>query len=307
MSISAFRLDASLLRPLKNRSASPDALTRQLPRGLYSTFITNHGGTRVLGLTAHLDRLYLPNATRAPVPSASRADLRAALSSLALSNAPAESRFRILLTESDGTVYVIVQPFTPLSKEVYARGVKVVTAALTRRDPRAKDSGFITESQAARGKVGGDVFEVLLTKKGRILEGMTSNFYALLKDSVCAVPQTSVCDFASVPQTSVCDSAAGGQTEVCRTLVTARMGILLGVTRRAVLRLARGRGMGIQYRPPRLDEEFAEAFLTSSSRGVVPIIQIDGRTVGQGRPGVWTKRLSSAYQAYVEERSESIV
>lgn len=300
MPLAAFRLSARRLIPIASDSDSPDDLTRALPRGLYTTFSTNHSGTRVLGLTAHLNRLNLPSL-------ASRADLRRALSQLAESKAPAESRFRVIHSDSDGAVYVIVQPFTPLSKEVYARGVKVVTAALTRRDPRAKDSRFITESQSARGKVGGDVFEVLLTKKGRILEGMTSNFYALLKDSACAVPQTSVCDFASVPQTSVCDSAAGGQTEVCRTLVTARMGILLGVTRRAVLRLARGQGMGIQYRPPRLDEKFAEAFLTSSSRGVVPIVKIDGRSVGEGRPGVWTKRLSSAYAAYVEERSESIV
>jgi branched-subunit amino acid aminotransferase/4-amino-4-deoxychorismate lyase len=56
-----------------------------------------------------------------------------------------------------------------------------------------------------------------------------------------------------------------------------------------------------------LDENFTEAFLTSSSRGVVPIVQIDGKAVGEGRVGAWTKRLSLAYQAYVEERSERLV
>ena len=91
------------------------------------------------------------------------------------------------------------------------------------------------------------------------------------------------------------------------TLITARTGILLGVTRRAVLRLARGEGMGIVYRAPRVDEDFAEAFLTSSSRGVVPIVRIDGRAVGEGSVGAWTKRLSLAYAAYVEERSEKLV
>jgi len=64
--------------------------------------------------------------------------------------------------------------------------------------------------------------------------------------------------------------------------------------------------MSIRYRAPRVDENFAEAFLTSSSRGVVPIISIDGIGVGEGRVGAWTKRLSLAYQAYVEERSESL-
>ena len=92
-----------------------------------------------------------------------------------------------------------------------------------------------------------------------------------------------------------------------KTLITAQKGILLGVTRRAVLRLARGQGMSIEYRFPRVDEKFNEAFLTSSSRGVVPIVRIDGKAVGQGRVGAWAKRLSLAYQAYVQERSEKIV
>ena len=280
----AYRLLSQKLVPLKNASASFDELTSQLPRGLYSTFITNHGGTRVLGLTAHLDRLFLPGQPIGLHPSASRADLQAALSLLASSNAPAESRLRILLAESDGTVYVMLQPFTPPPREIYERGVHVVTAALTRHDPRLKDTGFITESQSARAKVGGEIFEVLLTKGGKIYEGMTSNFYA-------------------VPHNSFCE----GQDESCNTLLTARTGILLGVTRRAVLRLARGQGMRIEYRPPRLDEKFMEAFLTSSSRGVVPIVQVDGKPVGEGRPGAWTKALALAYQSYVEERSEALI
>jgi branched-chain amino acid aminotransferase len=279
----AFRLSAQRLLPIESDTDSPDELTRRLPRGLYTTFSTNHNGTRVLGLSAHLDRLYASTES-APAPSASPSDLRRALAQLAESNAPGESRFRLLRSLSDGTVYVIVQPFMPPPREIYARGVKVVTAELTRHDPRLKDSGFIRESQSLRGRVGGEVYEVLLTKKGKIYEGMTSNFYA-------------------VPQDSFCHS----QDKSCGTLVTARTGILLGVTRRAVLRLARGEGMSIVYRPPRLDEDFDEAFLTSSSRGVVPIVQIDDRAVGQGRVGAWTKRLSLAYAAYVEERSEGLV
>ena len=297
MSLAAFRLSSQRLIPIvvrndipqDNDSAgfhpapqviSPDELTRRLPRGLYTTFSTNHNGTRVLGLSAHLKRLNLPT-------PASRADLRLALSQLASANAPGESRLRVLVSDSDGTVYVIVQPFAPPAKEIYERGVNVTTAELTRHDPRLKDSGFIAASQSQRAQVGGDIYEVLLTRKGMIYEGMTSNFYV--------VPQTSVC----VPPKM--------QTEVCGTLVTARTGILLGVTRRVVLRLARGQGMDIEYRAPRLEEDFAEAFLTSSSRGIVPIVQIDDRRVGQGTVGAWTKRLSLAYQAYVEERSESFV
>ena len=317
MSLAAFRLSSQRLIPIvvrndipqDNDSAgfhpapqviSPDELTRRLPRGLYTTFSTNHNGTRVLGLSAHLKRLNLPT-------PASRADLRLALSQLASANAPGESRLRVLVSDSDGTVYVIVQPFAPPAKEIYERGVNVITAGLTRRDPRLKDSGFIAASQSQRAQVGGDIYEVLLTRKGMIYEGMTSNFYVVPQTSVCVPPkmQTEVC----VPpkmQTEVCVPPKM-QTEVCGTLVTARTGILLGVTRRVVLRLARGQGMDIEYRAPRLEEDFAEAFLTSSSRGIVPIVQIDDRRVGQGTVGAWTKRLSLAYQVYVEERSEGFV
>jgi branched-chain amino acid aminotransferase len=90
-------------------------------------------------------------------------------------------------------------------------------------------------------------------------------------------------------------------------LITAQDGILLGVTRHAILRLARGQGMSIDYRAPKVNEKFDEAFLTSSSRGVVPIVSIDNKSVGQGRVGKWTQMLSEAYQAYVEERSEKII
>ncbi len=280
MSLAAFQLSARRLIPIESSSDSPDELTRQLPRGLYTTFSTNHRGTRVLGLTAHLDRLCLPTL-------ASHSDLRLALFQLASSNAPGESRFRVLHSDSDGTVYVIVQTFTPPAREIYERGVHVVTADLVRHDARRKDSGFIAESKSQRAQVGGEVYEVLLTKEGKIYEGMTSNFYA-------------------VPQNSFCDSPHS-QDKSCGTLVTARTGILLGVTRRVVLRLARGEGMDIEYRSPRLEESFAEAFLTSSSRGIVPIVQIDDRRVGEGTVGAWTKRLSLAYAAYVEERSEGLV
>jgi branched-subunit amino acid aminotransferase/4-amino-4-deoxychorismate lyase len=90
-------------------------------------------------------------------------------------------------------------------------------------------------------------------------------------------------------------------------LITAQDGILLGVTRHAILRLARGQGMLIEYRAPKIGEKFDEAFLTSSSRGVVPIVSIDNKPVGQGRVGKWTQMLSKVYQAYVEERSEKII
>jgi branched-chain amino acid aminotransferase len=313
MPIAVFQLAARSLIPLATDASNPDEFTRTLPRGLYTTFSTNHNGRRVLGLTAHLDRLYAPALVEGIRPSASRADLRQVLAKLAADNTPGESRFRLVLSATDGTVYIIVQPFAPFAKEIYERGVKVITANLIRHDPRRKDSGFITESQSARRKVGGDVFEVLLTKNGKIYEGMTSNFYAVFPSHSSTAGRNAHLS-AQDGDTHQSTTLSGATTNWERsrraggtTLVTARTGVLLGVTRRAVLRLARGQGMDILYRAPRVDGNFSEAFLTSSSRGIVPIVSIDGDGVGERWVGVWTKHLMNAYRAYVEERSESLI
>lgn len=200
--------------------------------------------------------------------------LRGRIAQIVNQNLPHESRVRLILTKNSAEIFAGVQAFMPLPATVYTSGVHVITSTIiTRHAPRIKDTGFISESAAQRKLLNKDVFEVLLTKKGKILEGMTSNFYAIKG----------------------------------KMLITARRGILLGVTRRAVLRIARRQGMPIEYRPPLVNEKFDEAFLTSSSRGVVPIISIDNKLVGQGRVGQWTKMLSKAYQAYVEERSARII
>ena len=49
-----------------------------------------------------------------------------------------------------------------------------------------------------------------------------------------------------------------------------------------------------------------EAFITSSSRGIVPVVRIDDLTVGQGSPGPVTRELMAAYESYVLERAERI-
>lgn len=275
MSILAFKIDTAGNLPLQTGAKTLDEMTRHLPQGFYTTFSTLAHGTKVLGLHAHLQRLYAPALEHRLIPSLDEKNLRARIAELAKDNLPKESRIRLILTKNDGAIYVGIQLFERMPKQIYENGVKVVTAELVRQDPRVKDTGFISSSIEERKQLGRDVFEVLLTKHGQILEGMTSNFYAIKG----------------------------------KTLITPQDGILLGVTRHVILGLARGERMSIRvaYRAPKVNEKFDEAFLTSSSRGVVPIISIDNSPVGQGRVGKWTQMLSKAYQAYVEERSEKLV
>jgi len=78
--------------------------------------------------------------------------------------------------------------------------------------------------------------------------------------------------------------------------------ILSGVTRLVLLDLARTNGFAVAERSFTLAEAqgAAEAFLTSTSNFVVPVIRIDGEAVGDGRVGPVTVRLRDLYRAYVE-------
>ncbi len=73
--------------------------------------------------------------------------------------------------------------------------------------------------------------------------------------------------------------------------------ILPGCTRRAVMALADQEGLAVEERPFTVAEaqEAAEAFLTSASNLVLPIVSIDGRPVGSGAPGERAKRLRAIY------------
>lgn len=245
-------------------ASSLDAVTRQLPEGYYTTFRTYDSCTRVTGLKAHFRRL----------PNADASLLRRNLRRLLEPYRPGEARVRLMETRQ-GKFYISIEPLKLPPPEVYERGVRVETVTLQRKNPREKSTAFIGASEEERKKIARlGLFEALLVKNGRILEGMTSNFFYVL-DGV---------------------------------LYTARRGILLGVTRAMVIRAARGAGVQVRYQPLKLDQVPAvdEAFITSSSRGIVPVIQIDDIPVGEGRVGALTKQLSAAYEAYVRKKAETI-
>ncbi|TVR10051.1 MAG: D-amino-acid transaminase [Salinarimonadaceae bacterium] len=73
--------------------------------------------------------------------------------------------------------------------------------------------------------------------------------------------------------------------------------ILPGITRRAVMRLAEEQGLAVEERLFTVAEaqDAAEAFFTSASAFVMPAVTIDGKPVGDGKPGPLTKRLRALY------------
>jgi branched-chain amino acid aminotransferase len=163
----------------------------------------------------------------------------------------------------------------PLPPEIYSEGVRLKISRTIREKPALKQTAFISESVADRKRVGGEIFEILLTDKGRILEGMTSNFF-YVRDGV---------------------------------LCTAGRGVLIGVTRQTILALAKKQGIKTSIKAMKISELalVEEAFITSSSRGVVPVVQIDAHPVGDGKVGETTKRLMKLYEENVLSLAEEIL
>jgi branched-chain amino acid aminotransferase len=81
------------------------------------------------------------------------------------------------------------------------------------------------------------------------------------------------------------------------TLYTPPEGILLGITRQTVLEIADEHGITTQVAPLTSYDLFAadEVFFSSTAGGVMPVVEIDGRSIGEGKPGPVTRRIHELY------------
>ncbi len=253
--------------PVREGVRHAHELFDDLPLGVYSAFRTfDH--ERFLGLDLHLDRTDRSMELLGWPERIDRPRLCAALDEVcrAYPGPDAFVRFDVLAEESraHGERELIALSPLQLVPESYLReGVGVHFTPLRRVRPLIKSARFVVERRPyPLGRQ--DAFEHLLVDDaGRVREGTSSNFLALLDG----------------------------------TLRLAGDGALQGVTQRFVARLAREAGLAVEVRPLQRDEleRAAEAFLTGSTRGVVPIVSLEGRKIGDGRPGEWTRRLARAY------------
>lgn len=259
------------LAPVPGRWPSLDAQSLELPDGVYTTLRT-YGGTRVVGLGSHLRRLEESRRLLGATCSLDVAWLRAGLRAAIAAAAFPEARLRITVPLSCDQAWIGAEPFVPYPAPLYADGARCVTSALARATPRAKSTRFIAPASSARGGSEPGVHELLLVdERGRILEGSSSNFFAVL----------------------------GGE------LRTAGEEVLAGVTRGIVLALARSL-LPVREEAITAAELAAcsEAFITSSSREVMPVVEVDHRPIGDGRPGPVTRELGRLYRAHLLELAE---
>lgn len=264
------------LQPVNYTAESLADAARHEPRdGVYT--ITNTFGTyKVLKLDAHLDRLET-SSERASIPlRLDRARLRAALRQMIADAEYGDVRFRITLPAANPDHLILsLEPFTPLPAEVFANGVHCVTIeGAARRQPGAKTTDWMHDRTKIEAALPPEIFTaLLLDEDGNILEGLSSNFYSVLNGE----------------------------------LRTAGQGVLPGIAQQIVLEVApvilpvRKDAVHVSEIPT-LDE----AFITSASRGIVPMVEIDGIQIGDGAPGGQTKALREAYLAWVTGHLEEL-
>jgi branched-chain amino acid aminotransferase len=256
---------------LLGRHASLAASSSELPEGAYTTLRT-YGGRAVVRLDQHLRRLEesaaLQGRPGAIDPGAARRAIGAVL------DEPGHAESRLRLTFAPPRLFLAVEPFSPLPRHLYEEGVACVTLDLRRENPRAKDTRFIATAQSAYGRLPAGVEEGLIVgEDGAILEGLSSNFFAVIDGALHTEE----------------DRALAGVT---RSLVLEVAGELLPVDRRAV-----GRG-DLPH--------VAEAFVTSVSREVLPVVRIDERAIGDGGVGPKTRAIRQAFGDLVQREKEPL-
>lgn len=135
------------------------------------------------------------------------------------------------------TLYCHVQPLPPRPTPP----VTVEVRGAPRSNPLAKDSAWVLQRQELQAAKAADCNEVVLCRAdGSLMEGLTSNFFAVLE---------------------------GG------TVATAEQGVLHGTVREVVLQLCEREGIRVQLQPPRLDQlpRWQGCFITSTSRLALPV------------------------------------
>ncbi len=267
-------LTANGLRPAPYRADSLTEAAYYEPSGIY-TVTRTYQRTAALKLDAHLDRM----AESAQLENISlkldRAALRATLRTLIEQSGYAESRFRITVPQSQPDHFIItLEPFLGLDPALKTQGVSVATILTSRNNPQSKDTAWITQREAVKANAQ-DAYEYLIVNEyGQLLEGFGSNFYAILGDQLWTAPDGMV--LGGIARQIVLDIASHLLPVCLEPIHQTQVSTLEG------------------------------AFLTSSSRGIIPIVEIDGHTIADGKPSAVVQTLDAHYDTWVDDHIEPI-
>jgi branched-chain amino acid aminotransferase len=254
--------------------------------GVYETLRTYNGQPflfdrhmRRLRTSADMLALGVP-LTDAEIDARFRETMRAA----DLGDGGREAYLRILVTRGIGeltydpsacpnpSIVVIVKPHVSPPADVFERGVTVALVPIVRNHPGSvnpliKSNNLLNNALAMQEAFRRGGFEgVMRNYRGELAECTQSNLFVVKAGAALTPPIDA--------------------------------GLLPGITRAFLFELGREAGIAVREAVLRDDDLFGadEAFLTSTTREVVPIVHVDDRTIGAGRPGPVTRALLDGYR-----------
>lgn len=243
-------------------------------------------GGNVFLLKDHIDRLYeSAKAIRLEIPISPAAMIQATKETVA-ANGIGDGYVRLVVTRgagslgldirrtSDPQIIIIADKITLYPAEIYENGMNLITASTIRNHPaalpaRIKSLNYLNNILAkVEGTDAGTVEALMLNHKGEVAECTGDNIF-ILKNGVLKTPSPDA-------------------------------GILEGITRNAVLKLAREAGIPTQETTLIRHDLYVadEMFLTGTAAEVVPVVSLDGRKIGDGKPGPITRRLLELFHEF---------
>jgi branched-chain amino acid aminotransferase len=165
------------------------------------------------------------------------------------------------------TIIIITKEIPPRQDKIYKKGIKLITYDFQRNNAGAKTTDYITMLKLQDQKERFGASEILYTNKGFVLEGATSNVF-IFKNN---------------------------------TLITPKNNILAGITKKVVMKLA-AKKFKVEERDIKISEikKATGAFITSTTREILPVVKIDSTKIGSGRVDKNTSWLIQAFKNYTD-------
>ena len=244
-------------------------------------------GGNVFKLKEHVQRLYeSAKAIRLTIPLAMQAMIEAVEETVA-ANGIGDGYVRLVVTRGSGTlgldirktsdpqIIIIADTITLYPPEIYENGMKLVTASTIRNHPAAlspkiKSLNYLNNILAKiEGTDAGSVEALMLNHKGEVAECTGDNVF-IVKNGVLKTPPPDA-------------------------------GILEGITRNTVIDLAHDAGLQVEQTGLVRHDLFVadECFLTGTAAEVIAVVELDGRTIGEGKPGPITRDLRERFQQLI--------
>jgi len=248
--------------------------------------------TRVFELEAHVRRLFdSARAIRLQVPMG-KEELIGAIETTVAANRVHDGYIRLVITRGIGTLglnpftcrdaalIIIADKIQLYPEELYEKGMRVISATTVRNHPLAlppqiKSLNYLNNILAKIEALDVDVPEAIMyNHEGYVAEATGDNVFIVRNRVVYAPP--------------------------------VEAGSLEGITRAVVIRLARQEGLEVvEKNLTRYDLYVCdELFLTGTAAEVIGIVEIDGRAIGDGRPGPITRLLRDRFYSYARRKEK---